>query len=223
MTLRKKSAGLREDGVGEGWAIGPGSRMRPSCQSRTGVRGWVDENVRGCIWWARAPLLLWMTWVWYRHASDSDYQSLLKGLNLGIHELGHIVFGFGESMGIAGGTILQLLAPLVAMGMFLRQRDPFAIAFAFGWLGTSFMDVAVYAGDARSMDLPLVSPFAGDEIIHDWNWMLSRLGWLSSDMTISGIFRLLGHASFAVCLVGGSWVLARMGSTKDDQSFRPLK
>jgi len=210
MTLRKKTTGPSEpSSTGEGWSMGPGPRRNRPVAAHPLVE-WVEGCAVDKIWWARFPLLLWMVWIWAHHVSDPLYQSLIKGLNLGIHELGHIVFGFGEFLSVAGGTLLQCLVPLVGMAMFVRQRDPFAVCFAFGWLGTNFMDVAVYAGDARAMELPLVSPFAGDEIGHDWNMMLGRLGWLAHDQAIAGFFRLLGHASFAVCLAGGAWVLWKM-------------
>lgn len=212
MTLRKKTTGATgPSSMGEGWSMGPGPRRHGSGTAHPLVE-WIEGCLHDKIWWARAPLLLWMAWIWAHHVSDPLYQSLIKGLNLGIHELGHIVFGFGDFISIAGGTLLQCGVPLVGMAMFARQRDPFAVCFAFGWLGTNFMDVAVYAGDARAMELPLVSPFAGDEILHDWNWMLGRLGWLVHDQAVAVFFRLLGHASFAVCLGGGAWVLWKMAA-----------
>ena len=35
--------------------------------------------------------------------------------------------------------------------MFWKQRDLFAIAVAFAWLGTNLFEVATYAADARTM------------------------------------------------------------------------
>jgi hypothetical protein len=157
---------------------------------------------------------LWILWVWVHHVTTEEYQSLLKGLNLGIHELGHMVFApLGQFMSVAGGSILQCLVPVIGMLMFVRQRDPFAVFFAFGWLGTCFFDVADYVADARTMELHLVSPFAGgdDEIIHDWNWLLSHMGLLTQDQAIAGLFRFAAHASFALCMAGGAWTLWRMG------------
>lgn len=195
-----------------GWARGPG-KARPRTESDLPFPlSWIDDCAVGKLWWPRLPLLVWMAWIWFHHATAPDYQPLLKGLNLGIHELGHMVFSpLGQFLTIAGGSILQCLVPVVGMAMFARQRDPFAILFAFGWLATNFFDVATYAADARAMELPLVSPFAGDEIIHDWNWLLEDLGWLAHDQTIAGLFRFAGHLCFALCLSGGGWTLWRMG------------
>lgn len=171
------------------------------------VLRWTQEK----RWWGwRLPFLLFFTYILVRHLASPDYQSIFKGLNLGIHELGHFVFGLlGEFMGVAGGTLLQCLVPIGSMFMFLRQRDFFAIAVCFGWLSTNLFDVATYAGDARAMELPLVSPGAGD-VIHDWNYLLGQTGLLKADQTIAFLFRAGGVLTMLVCLAAGGWLLWKM-------------
>ncbi|HNY31025.1 MAG TPA: hypothetical protein PKO15_09060 [Fibrobacteria bacterium] len=190
------------------WARGPGRNAAASGQ------GWLealDDWHPGRIWWVRLPLLGYMVWLFVHHVNDPMYQSLLKGLDLGVHELGHILFSpFGEFLSIAGGTISQCALPLVGMAMFLRQRDLFAIAFGLAWLGVNFHDVAVYAADARAMELPLVSPFAGDEIGHDWNLMLERTGLLEKDQSIGWMFHAAGHLFLLAGILLGAWTLWRM-------------
>jgi hypothetical protein len=157
------------------------------------------------FWWARIPVLAWGAWTWIHHLRDDQYQGIAKGLNLALHEIGHAIFGwFGEFIGIFGGSLFQCLCPAIAFAVFWRQGDRFGLAFCFAWLGTNLYDVAIYIADARAMDLPLVSPFAGDEIIHDWNWLLTELGWLAHDQGIAGFVRFLGAVSFLVFLVWGS-------------------
>ncbi|RKZ34872.1 hypothetical protein DRQ33_01175, partial [bacterium] len=74
----------------------------------------------------RIILLLFFLYIGIRHLADPMFNSIFKSLNLGIHELGHIVFGpFGEFLSIAGGTILQCLMPVISMLMFYNQRDYF--------------------------------------------------------------------------------------------------
>lgn len=172
------------------------------------------EWARGRNWIPRALLLLVCGWIFYRHLQDPMYGGIVKGLNLAIHEIGHVLFGFiGEFIGIAGGTILQLAAPLVAAWLFYRQRDFFAIAIAMCWLGTSFFDVALYAADARAGDLPLVGLGGGDPE-HDWFIMLAETDLLNHDETIGGIFRLFGIVSFVVGLWFGGWLVRVAASTK---------
>lgn len=165
------------------------------------------EWARGRQWLPRAILLAICAWIFFRHLQDPFYGGIVKGLNLAIHEIGHVMFGFlGEFIGIAGGTILQLVAPAVTVWLFYRQRDFFAIAIALCWLGTSFFDVAVYAADARAGDLPLVSLGGGDPQ-HDWFIMLAETDLLNHDKAVGGVFRMLGIVSFLCGLVFGGWLV----------------
>jgi hypothetical protein len=167
------------------------------------------QTSAGKLWQPRAALLAVCAWIFLRHLKDADYAAIVKGLNLAIHEIGHVLFGFfGDFIGIAGGTILQIAAPLIAGWMFYKQRDYFAIAIALCWLGTNFFDVAVYAADARAGNLPLVGLTADPE--HDWFIMLAETGLLYQDQTIGRVFRLLGILSFAAGIGFGAWVITQM-------------
>ncbi|MDD5730718.1 MAG: hypothetical protein PHN57_06290, partial [Candidatus Omnitrophica bacterium] len=168
---------------------------------------------RGKNWFVRLPLLFWFFYLLLRHLSNPGYGSVLSFLNLGIHELGHPVFSIlGNFLGMAGGTIAQLAVPVAGIFNFYRQRDYFAIAACFGWLSTSFFDVARYASDARAMELPLVNPFGAEIVIHDWNYMLGKLGLLNFDTAIGFFFKGLAVLSMSACLGFGGWLLWRMFS-----------
>jgi hypothetical protein len=173
---------------------------------RADAAGWCS----GRRWEWRLPFLLWFCWILACHLASPTYGSLFKPLNLGIHELGHIIFGpLGQAPGMAGGTILQCLAPILAIVMFLRQKDLFAIAVCLGWLSTNLFDVATYIGDARAMALPLVRP-GGGAAIHDWNFLLGRYGLLEWDSVLAFALRSCGTAAMAVAIAGGAWLLAMM-------------
>ncbi|HEY0808993.1 MAG TPA: hypothetical protein VGD49_02480 [Longimicrobiales bacterium] len=175
------------------------------------ARAWA----RGRMWLPRALLLLICGWILYRHLQDPLYGGIVKGLNLAIHEIGHVLFGFlGEFIGVAGGTILQLAAPIITCWLFYRQRDFFAIAIALCWLGTNFFDVAVYAADARAGDLPLVSIGSADPE-HDWFVMLAETDLLYQDQRIGSAFRWLGILTFIAGLSFGAWILAQMKKPED--------
>ncbi len=166
---------------------------------------------RGRSWPFRALLLLWFAYILVRHLADPGYQSLFKPINLGIHEIGHVLFrAFGEFMSIAGGSLLQLIAPIAAGAVLFRQRDYFGIAVAAAWLGTSLFDVAAYAADARVLALQLVSPFGGGHVVHDWAWMLERLGMLTWDFTIAFVLRAAATVSMAASLGLGGWLIRQM-------------
>ena len=174
------------------------------------LRNQTIETCRGKIWWIRVPLLLWFVYILVNHLRDPMYQSVFKFLNLGIHELGHILFRpLGMFLEITGGSLLQCLVPIGSIPMFYRQRDFFAIAFSFGWLSTNLFDIATYVGDARQMSLPLVNPFGG-EVIHDWHYLLSRMGMLPYATKIAFLIRCGAILFMLICLGGGTWLLGYM-------------
>jgi len=185
----------------------PRERSRPwTTRLLDDVEAWCE----GRSWWPRVPFLLLGAWIWVRHAVDPLYRSLFGGLNLGIHELGHFVFApIGDLPGVFGGSLLQCLAPVAGMVMFLRQRDYFAVAFAWCWLGTNCFEVATYADDAVRMELPLVTP-GGGHPIHDWNYLLGSLGWLRHTDAVAALYRGAANVSMAVGVAGMTWLLSRM-------------
>ena len=80
---------------------------------------------------ATLRLLLWgyFVYAFVRHLGDPLYKSLFGALNLGVHELGHVIFSpFGQFLSIAAGSFVQCLVPGVSFFMFYRQRDFFAVS-----------------------------------------------------------------------------------------------
>jgi len=146
--------------------------------------------------------------------------SFLHWIHLPFHEAGHVVFSpFGEFLHILGGTMGQLLVPLVVLGAFLRQEDPFGASFGAWWLGTSLMDCAPYVNDARARVLPLISGVTGMEDWegHDWYQILSRTGLLAWDHRLARCFWLAGVLVVLGALVWGGYVLVRQwGFGTDD-------
>lgn len=185
------------------------------------IRDFVDElkeeaiaSSQGKAWQWRFPVLLWFVFILFKYLTTPDYCSLLSQLNLGIHEFGHLIFlFFGQFLHILGGTLFQLFVPIFAVWSFYRQKDFFAIAFAFGWLSTNLFDVARYIADARALSLPLVTPF-GDTAIHDWNYLLEKTGLLSQDLLLAGIVKFFAVILMLVCLSYGSWILWQMAKPK---------
>lgn len=124
---------------------------------------------------------------------------LLDGVDLAVHESGHIIFGpFGEFIGFAGGTLAQLIMPLLFLIYFWRRGDRYAATVPLWWMGQNLWNISVYAADARSRLLPLVG---GGE--HDWAYMLGRLGLLSLDTRIARLIWLTGVALYLAAIVFG--------------------
>ena len=186
------------------------------------LKDWLKRFLLEASEWAEdkfAPLrlVLWLflLYVLLRHLGDPVYQSIFKPLNLGIHELGHLIFSpLGQFLMVAGGTIAQCLVPLISFFMFYKQKDFFAISVSLCWMGTNLFSVAVYMADARKMALPLVTPFGGEEIIHDWNYLLGKLGLLNSDAVLSGCVRLLAILNMVMGLGFGAWLILKMFKKK---------
>jgi hypothetical protein len=181
-------------------------------ESRSNFTRRIQERNRTRSWLLRLPILLWLGLVARDYLVDPTEGTLWDGINLAFHEMGHVLFlAFPELVTVAGGTLLQLAIPMVAGWMLIRQKDDFGGAVALVWLGTNFMGVALYAGDARAQVIPLVSPFPG-EVTHDWNFLLSELGLLHRDQAIAGVFRAAGQGALLSGVLLGAWILLAMAT-----------
>jgi hypothetical protein len=142
---------------------------------------------------------------------DPGHRTIVSGINLVIHEGGHLFFmWFGRDLlTVAGGTLFQIVVPALIAVMFFRQRDPFGAAVALFWVGLSLAEVAPYAADARSQNLPLVSPFPGAPV-HDWTYLLGRTGLLARDALVGKAFHQAGGLVMTLGLVAAVHVLRTM-------------
>ena len=128
------------------------------------------------------PIIIWLgntgeRWVW-----------ILDSANLAFHEAGHPLFGlFSNRLMVYGGTLGQLVFPIVATISFWARREALACSLGAVWLCENLWNVARYMADARAQELPLVG---GGE--HDWTEIFSRWGALNQDTAIAGVVRLIG-------------------------------
>ena len=118
---------------------------------------------------------------------DAGMNSFVHLIDLVFHEAGHIIFSpFGEFMTVLGGSLMQILVPLVCAGAFLfQQDDPFGASVCVWWAGESLMDLAPYINDARELKLMLLGGPANAVEGHDWEAILTSLGWLHLDHAIA--------------------------------------
>lgn len=139
---------------------------------------------------------LWIAW-------DPMQGSFLDNVDLPIHEFGHLLFRIlGEFIGIAGGSIFQVIFPAVFVGYFVWQRSFYSAAIVSLWVGQSILNVWVYAADAVVMQLVLTSGSTGAEgSFHDWNYMLTHFGLLGSTKTVAGIIRFIGTSTIIIASV----------------------
>jgi hypothetical protein len=119
--------------------------------------------------------------------------------NLAIHEAGHPLFGifadenqigFGYTLMILGGTLLELLVPFACAVTFYFRREVPGVAFCLFWFCENFLYIGHYMATARSMDIQLVG--SGE---HDWEILLAHWNLLIHDQQI-------GHATQALGWLG---------------------
>ncbi len=166
------------------------------------------QRARRGYWILYLSLLLWGIYTLFKFLRDPSANTVFSAINLGIHELGHVIFApFGELLHVLGGTIAQVLAPIIsALVLIINQEDLFGAAFCLAWLSTNLFNVATYIADARTTSLPLVGLGSGP-IIHDWNYLLSKFGLLSYNHLIAGIVRFFGYLSLLGFIAIASWIL----------------
>jgi hypothetical protein len=120
--------------------------------------------------------------------------NFLNFVDLPIHETGHLIFRlFGEFMMIAGGSLFQVIVPVIFAVYFLRKDQLFSAAMVLFWVGQSVLNVWVYADDAVRMQLVLTSGMTGSEgSFHDWNYLFTQTGLISYHTALSGLIRAAG-------------------------------
>ncbi len=151
---------------------------------------WARAHGTGFDWSFRLVVLAAFGYLFFRAASNTTLEAIrnnpLGAFDLGIHELGHIIFTpFGEFITIAGGSVFQCLFPLLWLGTCVWKRWHFAASMMLVWFAYNLFDVAVYAADARSRLLPLATLSNDYDQAHDWYQLLSRTGKLQYDTAIA--------------------------------------
>ena len=121
--------------------------------------------------------------------------SFMHTINLVFHEASHVIYGlFGNVMAILGGSLLQVIVPLIVVLIFIfKHRDNFAATIGLWWLAQSVMDLVSYICDARAQEMWLLGGVRGKDIpgIHDWNKILPRLGLQEYEQVVSALTMLL--------------------------------
>lgn len=139
--------------------------------------------------------------------STADTWTLLDGIDLAIHEAGHLVFmPFGEFMMVLGGSLFQILVPAIFAAYFAKTRQWFSALFVLVWVGQSCFNLSYYIADARARELPLLS---GDPTSHDWTWLLIKTNMLKHDTSIGNAVRMFGMLMIVAGIGGGFYLTFR--------------
>ena len=170
--------------------------------------------------WLLIAGLAWLTWSVVRTPLNTPVaDSFLHLPNLVFHEAGHILFmPFGRFMSVLGGSLTQLLIPIVCAVAFARQQeDWFGAAVCTWWAGENLVDLAPYIADARALQLVLLGGRTGAEVEgHDWEYLLTAMGLVHRDVMLGQTARFLGALVMIAAIV---WAIA-LANRRDDGDTR---
>ena len=163
----------------------------------------------GLVWIA---LAIWgIDFVRMDYQSAEVMRSWFHNVDLIIHEAGHIVFmPFGRFMMYLGGSLFQVLLPLMLMLAFLvMNKDAFGASVCLWWVGQSLMDIAPYIADARALRLPLLGGGTGYDSPgrHDWANILGQLGMVDKSAQVAATVDFIGSGVLLMALVWGAVAL----------------
>jgi len=162
------------------------------------------SRLAGIAW-----LCFYALFLLYARTSPSGFL-FLDYANLIIHEGGHFFFSwFGDTIRVLGGTLGELLVPLLCAIYFFWQREATGFAFCIFWFFENFLYIGTYMADARTSALPLV----GSED-SDWTILFTQWGLLAQDQKIGATMRTLGYLGM---LVTTAWLAYR---TRHDAAYK---
>lgn len=148
-------------------------------------------------------LILFIGLYFFYYAFTPEQWNLIDNVNLLIHEAGHFLLSStNQTLYIAGGSFLQLLIPSLFAGYFFFRKEVFSGSIVLFWVGQNFLNVSAYAGDAVKMNLPLLG--GNENVIHDWNFLLTHFGILEYTNEISLVLKTIGLVFFALAVFLGT-------------------
>jgi hypothetical protein len=166
--------------------------------------------------WARIALIVALALL-ARSAFRDEYGAvpLVSDIDAAVHEFGHMLFMpfgipiLGRTMVILGGSLVQVVFPLIFVGYFLydhegKTRDVHAAMVCLWWTSINLLGVAIYANDARAGVLMLINGQTGQESDgHDWNNLFTIWGVLDKDTAIAARIRAVAVlVCFASIIIG---------------------
>jgi hypothetical protein len=138
----------------------------------------------------------------------TDIPTVLHLTVILFHEAGHVVFApFGEALRVAGGTLGQLLIPLICAIALFRRNDRFGAAICLAWMSLSLIDAGVYAYDAADPILPLIGGGTGADSFHDFVFLFDRYGQLEHAHGWARAMKAVGTLGALISLTWAAVVL----------------
>jgi len=170
-------------------------------------RGWLDLGARAAL---LVFLVVW-TWsyFWVRLIDLGPEPGVMHLVHLVFHEAGHTITAMltdNRTAIVFMGSGLQVLFPLIiAVAFYVTNKDAFSSAVGLWWTGHALLDVAPYIGDARSLNLQLLSGGTGKEVEgHDWEYLLEHWHALNRDIYIAAHVATVARV---IMVVAFAWAL----------------
>lgn len=137
----------------------------------------------------RIPVLLLLGWFTLSHVALDATWVFIDGVNLLFHEAGHLLFRWGgDTIYFLGGTLGQLLWPLILTLYFLlKRKERFPATVCAWWFGENFVNIARYMHDAPVEELALVG---GNT--HDWAHLFRKWDMIRQARDVADVVRVAG-------------------------------
>jgi hypothetical protein len=149
--------------------------------------------------------------------------SIAQAFDFFLHEMAHIITGFLPAiLTAAAGSFSELLLGTALVVVAFKQRSYFAATICMLWLMMACQSVGIYMADARPQRLSLVSlggELSGsDTVIHDWNFVFTKLHMLGFSGFIGTSVRVVGVVIGLCALVFGAYLLYKMAAAPAQNS-----
>ena len=169
---------------------------------------------------AVAAWLLFFALFLYQASRGEGVLLMMDLVFIPVHEGGHLLFRmFGMTISVAGGTFLQFFAPAALALWFVFHRQIQGTAFCTFFFFEQCLPTARYMADARAQELPLLTVGDADYVIHDWNYLFTKLGVLDHDIQIAGFVRTIGWAGMIGTMAWMTWRALRASPAPQPQRY----
>lgn len=114
---------------------------------------------------------------------------------------------------------MQIILPSFIAFYFYRNNYKTGVQFSLAWLAQNFLNISVYASDARAQKLPLLG---GKKVYHDWTYLLNQMGILEYDQFAGYFFFAAAIFIFLLAIsLPAFWRYISLNNTAE--GFEPLQ
>ncbi len=139
------------------------------------------------------PIMVWLIF------NNGNFIPLLDHFTLLIHEGGHGIFKiFGSFIYTLGGSLMQILIGLLFIYYFYSNNKKIGVQISLVYLGENLLNISKYASDAQAQKLTLLG---GNNVYHDWTFLLNKMNILEYDQTVGYFFVGLAIISFILAIL----------------------